>query len=112
MKSKTISIKTILLLLVFFILPIFVFARSEDGGGGSDDIPKSDSVSFITNIPFIKDIGNFSELINALFILTLVLGALLAVVKLVIAGATYMLSDVVIDYEYLSITDFDQSRYY
>lgn len=82
-----------------YLFPVFLYAQ----GNGGSTAPGSDSITFTTILPFIGgdpntgtwNIDSLGELVNDLFLLALVTGALLAVVKLVIAGATYMLGDVV-----------------
>lgn len=85
--------KLIFLITSIYLFPFFLYA--QEGGGST--APGSGGITFITALPFIDgdNISSLGELVNALFLLALVTGALLAVVKLVIAGATYMLSDVV-----------------
>lgn len=85
--------KLIFLITSIYLFPFFLYA--QEGGGST--APGSGGITFITALPFIDgdNISSLGELVNALFLLALVTGALLAVVKLVIAGATYMLIDVV-----------------
>lgn len=93
------SSKLAWLIVVIYSFPLFLYAGVGGGSGESDGstAPGSGDTTFITALPFVdgENISSLGELVNALFSLALVTGALLAVVKLVIAGATYMLSDVV-----------------
>lgn len=75
---KTFNLINYVLITILF-LPITVFA--DDG-------------LQLTSIPFVTQ-GGLSGVIQGLFLLAIVVAGMLAVVKLVIAGAKYMMSDVV-----------------
>jgi Type IV secretion system pilin len=49
----------------------------------------------LVNIPGVTDPNNFNDYLNALYALSISIAALIAVVKIVIAGAEYMLDDIV-----------------
>lgn len=51
----------------------------------------------LVGIPGVTNAGNFSDYINALYALSISVAALMAVIKIIIAGVKYMLSDVVTD---------------
>lgn len=87
MKSKYLSI--ICATFVVWLLPVLV--------GAAEPIPPFQPLVGIPGVDadsVVKD-GGFGEYINALYRLSISIAALLAVVKIVAAGAKYMLSDIV-----------------
>jgi hypothetical protein len=66
---------------VFTALPVFVSAQAVN-------------IPTLVDLP-IKNQGNFNDYINLLYKLSISAAALLAVVKIIIAGAKYMLTDIV-----------------
>ncbi len=72
---------------IFFISANIAFA----GGNGSD------AVAFVplVGIPGVDNASSFGSYVNALYALAISLAALIAVIKIIIAGAKYMLSDIV-----------------
>ena len=73
----------VLAIAISLLVPASVFA-----GGGQGFVP-------IVGIPGLDNQGDFNGYINALYTLAISLAALIAVIKIVIAGAKYMLSDIV-----------------
>ena len=70
-------------LFVLAVLPTLVYAQRTD-----EFVP-------LVGIPGVTNNEDVGSYLNALFLLSISIAALLAVIKLVIAGAKYMLSDVV-----------------
>jgi hypothetical protein len=82
MNSKYLALVTFFF---FGALPIVTFANGEPLTG----------FSWLVGIPGLEGESNFNEYINALYALAISLAALIAVVKIIIAGAKYMMSDIV-----------------
>lgn len=77
--------KSSLLIFSLFLLPAVAFA-----GGDPDGLFRP-----IVGIPGLQDARTFDQYIDALYALAISLAALIAVVKIVIAGAKYMMDDIV-----------------
>ena len=75
--------QTIIVILVYFFFPAFVVWGAE--------------YQPLVGIPGVGDASNFDQYIDALYALSISLAALIAVVKIILAGAKYMLSDLVGD---------------
>ena len=75
-----------LLLLLILLLPTLTFAQ-EDGGGF---VP-------LVGIPFVEtgQVSSLGEYVNALYLAAISIAAFLAVLKIIVAGVQYMLSEVV-----------------
>jgi len=71
--------QTIIVILVYFFFPAFVVWGAE--------------YQPLVGIPGVGDASNFDQYIDALYALSISLAALIAVVKIILAGAKYMLSD-------------------
>ncbi len=70
------------LLFVVLLVPVFVFAQAEP--------------VYLVGIPGVPNIGtDFNSYINALYTLSIAVAALLAVIKIIIAGLKWMLTDLV-----------------
>lgn len=71
---------------IITLIPTVVLAQASGEAG---------ALGRLTAIPFVDENATIGELVYGLFLLAIVLAAVLAVVKLVIAGVKYMTSDVV-----------------
>jgi hypothetical protein len=71
------------LIIIFLLLPFITLA-----GGGTGFTP-------LIGIPGIQETGDINSYVNALYGLAISIAALIAVVKIVIAGAKYMMDDIV-----------------
>ena len=72
--------------LLIILLPTVVFAQG---------VPTT--YRPLVGIPGVDDVGDINAYINALYALSISIAALLAVIKIIIAGVKWMLSDVVTD---------------
>ncbi len=77
--------KSSLLIFSLFLLPAVAFAGGDPGG----------LFQPIVGIPGLEGARTFDQYIDALYALAISLAALIAVVKIVIAGAKYMMDDIV-----------------
>ncbi len=71
---------------IIILFPIVIFAADEAGGF----IP-------LVGIPDAETNGSFESFINSLYYISIGIAALLAVIKIIIAGVKYMLSEIVTD---------------
>ncbi len=70
------------LLFVILLVPVFVFAQAEP--------------VYLVGIPGVPNIGtDFNSYINALYTLSIAIAALLAVIKIIIAGLKWMVTDLI-----------------
>ncbi len=81
-------ISRILVILAGFVIGAHIALA---GGNGSD------AVAFVplVGVPGVDNATSFGSYVNALYALAISLAALIAVIKIIIAGAKYMLSDIV-----------------
>lgn len=80
------------LIIIFLLLPFITLA-----GGGGDNIVDGGLADFtpLIGIPGIQETGDINSYVNALYGLAISIAALIAVVKIVLAGAKYMMDDIV-----------------
>lgn len=73
----------LLIILTLATTPLFTYAQAQ-------------YVPLVEGIPGVEE-GNMEQYINALLVLAISIGALLAVIKIIFGGVKYMLSDVITD---------------